>query len=191
MVSNAELKQELDAFIRDYKKNSGKDNVTYKEIIKQKLINNQKLLYLLNNHDLDIEESAEDFIGTSIYPYYLLPQAQEEVKNYICFETGFTEVKKYNEIMKLGQVTFYIMCDVKTVHTEFGSARHDLIAALIDDEFSWGNEFGTRMKLVDDQPRAIDNNYVSRILVFEQITPNSIVSDRKVINQTRQKGSIT
>lgn len=187
MVSNKELKNELDTFIRNYKKHSGKDNITYKEIIKQKLIDNQNLLYVLNNHDLDIEESPEDYIGTSIYPYYLLPDAQEEVKNYICFETGFTEVKKYNEIMKLEQITFYIMCDVKTAHTDFGIARHDLLAALIDDEFCWGNEFGTKMKLVDDQPRAIDNNYVSRILVFEQITPNSIVSNHKVINQIRQK----
>ena len=187
MVSNQELKNELDIFIRDYKKKSGKDNITYKEVIKQKLINNPYLLYVLNNHDLDIEEGAEDYIGTSIYPYYLLPMAQEEVKNYICFETGFTEVKKYNEIMKLGQVTFYIMCDIKTAQTEFGIARHDLIAALIDDEFCWGNDFGTRMKLVDDQARAIDNNYVSRIMVFEQVTPNSIISNHQVINQNRNK----
>ena len=33
--SNKELKNELDTFIRNYKKHSGKDNITYKEIIKQ------------------------------------------------------------------------------------------------------------------------------------------------------------
>lgn len=167
----------------EYKKHHEIDNIYYKEIVKNKLINNSKIIRSLNNSDLDPDCPA-DYIGENILPYYLLIETQTKAKNYICFETSFTEVPRYNNVLKLGQLIFYIICDNKTIYDkESGIARHDLLAALIQDEFNWTNMFGTQIHIVSDKPVAIDNNYVGRTLIFEQTTPNSIVKSQRVINK--------
>ena len=168
-----------------YKKNTGSDNIQYKEIIKNKLINNSEIIHSLNNQDLD-PECPDDFYGENILPYYLLVDVQQKSRNYICFETSFDEVPRYNDVMKLGQIIFYIVCDNKDIFDRnTGIARHDLLAALITDEFNWCNDFGTQIKLVSDRPTAIDSQYVGRTLVFEQTTPNSIVKNGKVYNNAK------
>lgn len=167
----------------DYKKHFENDNIYYKEIIKNKLINNSNIIKSLNNIDLDSDCPA-DYMGENILPYYLIIETQGKPKNYICFETSFEEVPRYNKLMKFGQVIFYIICDNKTIYDkDSGIARHDLLAALIADEFNWTNMFGTQIKLVSDKPVAIDNNYVGRTLIFEQTTTSNVVKDKKVINK--------
>lgn len=168
--------------IIQYKKQKGNDNIQYKETIKEKLINNSKIIRSLNNKYLD-PDCPKEYYGTNILPYYLLVDTQTNDKNYICFETSFSEVARYNNVMKLGQVIFYIVCNNKDIlDKETGIARHDLLAALITDEFDWTNLFGTQVKLVSDRPTAIDSQYVGRTLIFEQTTPNSIVRNGRVIN---------
>lgn len=170
--------------IIDYKKHYENDNIYYKEIIKEKLINNSDIIKALNNSDLDPDCPA-DYMGENILPYYLIVETQGKTKNYICFETSFEEAPRYNKLMKFGQVIFYIICDNKTIYDkDTGIARHDLIAALIADEFNWTNMFGTQIQLVSDKPVAIDNNYVGRTLVFEQTTTNNIIKDRKAVNKS-------
>ena len=119
----------------------------------------------------------------NILPYYLMPDVRTEVINHICFETSFDEVQRYNDVMKLGQIIFYIICDTKSViDKETGIARHDLLAALITDEFNWTNLFGTQVKLVSDRPNLIDSQFIGRTLIFEQITPDSIVKEGRIYN---------
>lgn len=169
--------------IIEYKKHHENDNIYYKEIIKNMLINNSKIIRSINNRDLDPDCPA-DYVGENILPFYLIVDTQTKTQNYICFETSFMEVPKFNTTMKLGQVIFYIICDSKTIYDkESGIARHDLLAALIQDEFNWTNMFGTQIHVVSDKPMAIDNNYVGRTLIFEQTTPNSIVKSQRVINK--------
>ena len=170
--------------IIEYKKRHEKDNIYYKEIIKNKLINNPKIIRTINNSDLDPDCPA-DYIGENILPFYLVVGTQTKVQNYICFETTFSEIERYNDVMKLGQIVFYILCDVKEVYDkESGICRHDLLEALITDEFNYTNEFGTQIKLISDKPMVTDNNYVGRTLVFQQITTNSIIKDKRVINKS-------
>ena len=165
-----------------YKKQTGNDNIQYKETIKEKLINNSKIIRSLNNRDLD-PDCPDDYYGENILPYYLLVDVQAQSKNYICFETSFSEIHRYNNVMKQGEVIFYIICDNKDIlDKETGIARHDLLAALITDEFNWSNLFGTQVQLVSDRPTAIDSQYVGRTLVFEQITTNSIVKAGRIYN---------
>ena len=87
--------------------------------------------------------------------------------------------------MKLEQIIFYIICDNRNIYDKtFGIARHDLLSALIIDEFNWSNVFGTQIHLVSNKPTALDYHYVGRTLIFEQITTNSITKNGKVINST-------
>lgn len=178
-----DIEKEIQEII-EYKKRHENDDIYYKEIIKNKLINNKKIIYSINNTDLDLD-SPGDFVGKNILPYYLIPDVQSKTTNYICFETSFTEVPKYNNVMKLGQIIFYIICDNKNIHDKtFGIARHDLLSALIIDEFNWTNMFGTQVRLVSNKPMAIDYHYVGRTLIFEQTTTNSIVQNGIVYNNT-------
>lgn len=170
--------------IIEYKKHYENDNIFYKEIIKNKLINNSKIIRSLNNKELDPDCPA-DYVGENILPFYLIVDTQHKAQNYICFETSFTEVPRYNKIMKLGQVVFYILCDNKDIYDKkSGIARHDLLAALIMDEFNWTNMFGTQIHLISDKPVAVDSNYVGRTLIFEQTTTNYIIKDKQVVNKS-------
>lgn len=170
--------------IIEYKKHYENDNIYYKEIIKNKLVNNKKIIYSLNNTDLDPDCPA-DYVGENILPFYMIIGTQTKPQHYICFETSFTEVSRYNKIMKMGQVIFYILCDNKDIYDKNSCiARHDLLAALIVDEFNWTNMFGTQIRLVSDNPMVIDSNYAGRTLIFEQTTTNNIIKDRKVINKS-------
>ena len=172
---------ELD--VLDYKKYYENDNIYYKEIIKNKLINNPNIIHYLNNTDLD-EECPADYVGENILPFYLIVDTQTKAKNYICFETAFTEMPRYNNAMKYGEVIFYILCDNKEIlDKKTGIARHDLLAALIMKEFNWTNMFGTQICLVSDKPNAVDANYVGRTLIFQQTTTKNIIKDKKVVNK--------
>ena len=169
--------------IIEYKKHYENDNIYYKEIIKNKLINNKKIIYSLNNKDLDIDCPA-DYMGENILPFYMLVGTQTKAQHYICFETSFEEISRYNKVMKIGRVVFYILCDNKDIYdSKSGIARHDLLAALITDEFNWTNMFGTQIQLVSDVPTVIDSNYAGRTLVFEQTTTNSIIKNKNIVNK--------
>ena len=100
--------------LKSYKHNVGSDNIQYKEIIQKKLISNEDIIHFLNNPNLN-EDEPDLYYGENILPYYLLVNAQTDNKNYICFETSFDEVPRYNEVMKLGQIIFYIICDNQDV----------------------------------------------------------------------------
>lgn len=169
-----------------FKKMYENDNIYYKEKIKQKLLDDSRIIHFLNNTDLD-EENPSDYFNVNIRPYYLIPDTQTDVKNYICYESNFTEIDNYNTILKQGQIIFYIFCDEKTImDRETGIARHDLLAALIVDDFAWSNDFGVQLRLVSDRPYSMDNRYVMRTLTFEHNAPNSISRNRKVDNYARK-----
>lgn len=167
----------------EYKKNYGKDDIYHKEIIKQRLINNSHIIDVLKGKD-DLSTVPSSFINKYIYPYYLVPDVQVRVNNYICFETNFTEVFKYNNAIKLGQITFYVLCHVDSVYMDdLGVCKHDLLASLIIDEFNYSNLFGKQVRIVSDRAGAVDNKFILRTLVFEQETQDFITKNGKVINK--------
>ena len=53
------------------------DDIRYKEIIKEKLLENEKLILLLNNKEL-IKSGAEpdEYYMTNIFPYYIVHDTQ-------------------------------------------------------------------------------------------------------------------
>lgn len=174
----------LDELVK-YKKIIDSDDIRYKQIIKEKLVTNDKIIYVLNNKELiESESENSDYFGINILPYYVISPTQTNVQNFICYEVQFDEEARYNGVIKYGQIIFTILCEQKNneVTTSTGSrvgiARHDLLAALIMDEFNWSNCFGNQIHCISDKPSVVDTNYSCRTLIFEGEFPNSIASTK-------------
>ena len=179
------LTEEDIRILRHYKNEPDEDNVRYKEIIKQKLLDNNRIIYLLNDEEL-IESGAEndEYFGICILPFFLIAPTQHKVRHFICFETSFEGIMRNNSAMKAQEIIFHIMVEQKDIIVkELGVARHDLIAAEIINMFQGCNDFGNQLKLISCKPSTTDTNYATYTLVFEQYTPNSITrSDGKTFN---------
>lgn len=157
-------------------------DVRYKQIIKQKLLANNKIIYLIHNKEL-ADAEPDEYLGVNILPYYLIAPVQTNVKNFICFETSFDEVSRGNSVMKIQQIIFYILCHHTDITVaELSSARHDMIAAELINMFQGCNDFGTQLKLMSNKPSVVDNDYSARTLIFEQITTNSITNEKRTMN---------
>jgi hypothetical protein len=157
-------------------------DVRYKQIIKQRLLTNNKIIFLIHNKELEDAE-PDEYLNVNILPYYLIAPTQTNVKNYICFETSFDEVSRGNSVMKIQQIIFYILCHHSDINVaELSSARHDMIAAELINMFQGCNDFGTQLKLMSNKPSVVDNDYSARTLIFEQITTNSITNEKRTMN---------
>lgn len=163
--------------LRAWRKRIDSDNIKIKEKVKEELLKNKYIIHALDNKELENADSEpEDYYGINILPYYIIAPVQTTVQNYLCFETSFDEEQRYNNTAKLQQLIFYVLCHNKDIKDrETSLARHDLIAALILDQFNWTNLFGKKIHCVSDRPSVVDNDFACRTLIFEQITNNSLV----------------
>lgn len=171
------------------------DAIRIKELIKQELLHCPELLYALNNKDhvgqlfdadgnLDEEGEWDLYFNDNVRPYTFFPESQSVAKNYVCYKTEFEDVTRYNAIEKYMRITFMVLCDVHDIiDPDTGLARHDLIGSIIRERFNWSNIFGTQVKLVSNKESVTDNNYITRTMIFQGLTPNSIVRTDK--NGTR------
>lgn len=165
------------------------DNIKIKEQIKNRLIENKDIIYVLANKKL--EESGaepEDYFNICILPFYQIAPVQSKAENFICYETSFDEIDRWNKTVKIQQIIFYILCHQDNLIEKTTSlARHDLLAALIQDEFNYSTCCGTKMQLVSDKSGSTDNDYATRTLIFEQVTDANLVKTRngipKIVNK--------
>lgn len=184
-----ELTKEEINELRSFKKTVDSDDIKCKEIIKRKLLDNNKIIYLLNNKELQNSGAeADEYYGINILPYYMINPVQTNVQNFICYETQFSELDRYNKTVKFMQIVFTILCEQKNIiDKDTYIARHDLLAALLLDEFNYTNYFGSKIKCVSNKPSVVDTDYACRTLIFEQSTDNNIVKTRdaasKIINK--------
>ena len=172
------------AELRRYRNEPDEVDVRYKQIIKKKLLDNHKIIYLLHNKELEKEDAEPDeYFGESILPYLLLPQVLHNVQNFLCFETSLENVSRGNSVMKIQRIIFYILCyQADIMVQELSSPRHDLIAAELINMFQGCNDFGTQLKLMSDIPSTTDKDFATRTLTFAQITTNSITNEGRVMN---------
>lgn len=178
--------------LRSFKNIPDSENTRFKEIIKKNLINNRFLIHVLNNAELD-EDEPDSYFNVNIFPFYAIDHAITKVENWICFETQFVEEARYNEVIRFGQVIFYILCGLDTIEEKTtGMARHDLLSALITDQFNWSNVFGNKVHLISDKASIVDNHYACRTLVFQGKFTNDILQTKnnktEVINNRVRNG---
>ena len=182
--------------LRAYADNPDDDNIRYKEIIKDALLNNAELLYALNNKELEselfdgdklnIDEDTGELLGevdryfgdnSNIRPYLFIPDTQTEVKHYVCYQVTFDELPRYSNIQKYTEITFNIFVNGKDRTDKLtGIPRHDLIASIIRERFNWSNIFGMQTHLISSKESVTDNNYLVRTLIFQIVDTNGIVT---------------
>ena len=91
------LTPEQKQYLIDLKKKPNEDDIRYKEIIKQKLLEDDILIWLLNNKKLeDAEAENDEYFGENIRPEFIIPETQTNVKNFVCFEVSFEDTARYN-----------------------------------------------------------------------------------------------
>lgn len=134
--------------LKDLKTLPDDDNVRFKEIIKRRLYQNPDIIHALHAVELD-EEAPDEYVGKVILPYLIVPQTQDIPRSYLCYNTNYDEVSRYNEIIKYAEVKFVVFCDYRdSIDPETGIARHDLLGALIRREFNFTNALGQQMECV-------------------------------------------
>lgn len=183
-----ELTEDQKQYLIDLKKKPNEDVVRYKEIVKQMLLENDTLMYLLHNKELEeVDAENDEYFGTSIRSAYIIPETQTEVQHFLCFECNIKKMSIDNPAIKYQEIIFYILCNDKDLLVEdIGASRHDLIGAVIIDMFNGSNRFGGQLKLISDQPSVTDNHYCTRTLIFQQKTPDSMTkADGRSFNLRR------
>lgn len=149
------------------------DIITMKRLIKQKLIADTDILEALHNKDIDID-SPDEFLDNNIFGFIRIPQTQDTVRNFICFTVDDVEEDRYNEVIKIQYIQFNCICHLDDMKTEYGIDRHDLLAALVRQNFNWTNMFGLQFKLIYNKESTVDSDYYCRTLKFMAQKPNSL-----------------
>ena len=147
--------------------------ISMKRLIKQKLIADADILEALHNTDIPLD-SPDEFLDTNIFGFIRIPQTQDTVRNFICFTVDDIEPDRYNSHMKIQQIQFNCICHLDDMKTEYGIDRHDLLAALVRQNFNWSNDFGMQFKLVYNKESTVDSDYYCRTLRFERECTNSL-----------------
>ena len=187
-------KEELLNKLRAYADTPDDDNIRIKKQIKDTFLNCPELLYAIHNKELESELFDEDgnlnidedgnltgevdrYFGenSNIRPFLFIPETQDEVKNYVCYQTNYSDLVRYNDKEKNLIVTFTIFVNGKDSMDKLtGIPRHDLIASIIREKFAWiGLEISTTTPF-GDKESTTDNNYLVRTLQYEVTLPNSI-----------------
>ena len=149
------------------------DIITMKRLIKQKLIADPDILEALHNPDIPLD-SPDEFLDTNIFGFIRIPSTQDTVRNFICFTVDDIEEDRYNEVIKIQYIQFNCICHLDDMKTDYGIDRHDLLGALVRQNFNWTNMFGLQFKLIYNKESTVDTDYYCRTLKFMAQKPNSL-----------------
>lgn len=187
-------KDEMLEKLQGYAINPDDDNIRIKNQIYDILLHCPELLYALHNEELEselfdengnlnIDENGEPlgqwdlYFGkdSNIKPYLYIPNTQTDMRHYVCYQTSFTTIKKYNSYIKEMIVTFNIFVNGQDgIDNLTGIPRHDLIASIIREKIAWiGIEIENPVPNYDKES-VTDNDFLVRTLQFKLDLPNSI-----------------
>lgn len=167
------------------------DNERYKYKIMKILTENEDILWTLHNAELEakfnhvrdennnIVLNGDAYRDVNIFNFLKIPGIQSEVKNYICFEVNDIEQPRYNDSFIIKNIIFRTVSHEDDYKTDWGMARQDLLAAIIQSEFDWTNVFGMHIEKVSDKGRVAENGYYYREFVYETTIPNNLANKMK------------
>ena len=167
-------------YLQSFRDNIDYDPIKCKQQVKELLLNNKHIIHVLNNEELEaVDAEPNDYFNVNIYPLYVIKPIQHNVQNFITFQVGSTDIPQYDKTKKYLQITFIILCNIgNIIEKDTSLPRHDLLGALIQDQFNYTNICGKKIKLVEDKEIVTDNDYVGRQMIFEQYVDNNLVRTR-------------
>ena len=179
----------------DTSKEESDDIIHDKRLIKKVLLSDYDIIKLLHNTDLEKqiendEADITDYIYKNIFPFLYLPDAQDTVRNFVCFDVDDIGGIDYNNAEKRKQITFWCVSHKDDVKTQYDAERQDLLSYIILSLFNWSTMFGTTIKKVYNTFKIIDNGWYCREIKFQSIETNNLVNgmmgnyntDKKLIN---------
>ena len=197
-------KDEMIENLQSYLSNPDDDTIRLKEKIKEKMLGCPKLLWALNNEEYEKQLFNEDgtlndtgewdvYFGDSslIRPFLFIPETQDVVANYICYQTSTDENMRYNSEMKYFVITFTIIVHEKdSIDSKTGIARHDLIGSIIRELMSWSSSSIAHAVPIYEGESVTDNNYITKVLKYQAALPNNLVVTNNVstafVNKTKE-----
>lgn len=140
----------------------------YKQQIMSLIINNEKIVELIDNPDVTLENS-EELIGKNVFNFIRLPEAPEEERTYICIEVDIPDIRNayYNKMFKELIVTIYIITAERLMPTKYGGTRTDLISAELDTMLNDFQGIGfNKIKCISNTSNGIGVKHRCRIMTF-------------------------
>lgn len=167
-------------YLQSFRDTVDYDGIKVKQQIKDLLLSNKHIIHVLNNEELEaVDAEPNDYYGVNIYPFYQIQPIQHNVQNFITFQVSTTDIPQYDKTKKYLQIIFVILCNVGNIIEKTTSLpRHDLLGALIQDQFNFTNICGKKIKIVEDKEIVADNDYIGRQIIFEQYVDNNLVRTR-------------
>ena len=123
--------------------------------------------------------NGDSYRDISIFNFLKIPDTQSKVKNYICFEVNDLEQPRYKDNLLIKNIIFRTVSHEDDYKTDWGIARQDLLAAIIQSEFDWTNIFGMHIEKISDRGRVAENGYYYREFIYETTVPNNLVNMAK------------
>ena len=183
--TKSEMLEQLTAYLN----NPDDDTIRLKNKIKQMLLKNPQLLWALNDSELEKQLFNDDgtlnetgewdaYFGENslIRPFLFIPETQDIVSNYLCYQVSTQENFRYNNSMKYLIVTFTILVQEKDSVDKFtGIARHDLIASIIRESLAWSSVGLADAVPIYEDEAITDNNYITKVIKYQIGLPNNLV----------------
>lgn len=169
------------------------DNERYKYRIMKMLTENQDILWTLHNKELEEKSyitkdedgneiemlNGDAYRNVSIFNFLKIPEIQSTVKNFICFDVDDVEQPRYNKDFIVKNIKFRTVSHEDDFITDWGMARQDLLALIVQSEFDWSNAFGLHIEKISDRGRVAENGYYYREFIYETTIPNNLVNKAK------------
>ena len=182
-------KNEMITRLRGYLTQPDDDCIRLKNLIKERMLKFPQLLWAINspyygdqlfNEDGSLNETGEwdVFFGDTshIRPFLFIPETQDEVMNYICYQVQTDENMRYDPAMKYLIVTFTIFVHEKdSIDKVTGISRHDLIGGIIREMMAWSGITMSHMTPIGSAESVTDTNYITKVLKYQAAMPNNLV----------------
>lgn len=140
----------------------------------KKLVYIPDMLPIINNPEI---KEVEKLRNVNIFSRIKIPDTTKDSKNYVCFNFN-SRIWGRNKDLKQISFDVVIMCHESNINTKYGN-RHDVLAGMIAEDFSWSRFLGFELELMSDI-ESQSNNFYTRTLTFQNLSQNNLTSGGKL-----------
>lgn len=140
----------------------------YKKKLMSSIVNSPELIALIDDsYVIDGEcENADDLIYKQIFPYYYIPETQQETLAYVLMKVNGLGMR--NKIYNKAEVYICVVSHQDIMYVKNGGGtRIDLMGEIVEDLFNGRDDFGFgEMELLSNIEDSINTSHRCRVLRF-------------------------